>query len=273
MKITALAPWFGGKRTMAPQIVEALGPHKSYWEPFCGGLAVLFSKPQSTMETVNDLHGDLVNLARVIQDEEDGLWLYEQAAKLLFCETFYQEALHRLDSACPDQTDRNRALDYLVVAWFGRNGEAGLDKKPAKNIGLRYDSGGGNQATRWSGVLESIPAWHQRLQGVTILRRDGFSLLEKIRDEAGTAIYCDPPYLEKGSRYIHDFEAADHARLTELLSRYKNARVVVSYYDHPRLLELYPRWQKIDCSRAKNLNNANGAPGHAPEVLLIGGGQ
>ena len=39
MQIKALAPWFGGKRTLAPRIVAELGPHRAYWEPFCGSLA------------------------------------------------------------------------------------------------------------------------------------------------------------------------------------------------------------------------------------------
>lgn len=34
MKVTALAPWQGSKRTMAPRIVELLGPHRAYIEPF-----------------------------------------------------------------------------------------------------------------------------------------------------------------------------------------------------------------------------------------------
>lgn len=47
MKITALAPWYGSKRTLAPRIVEQLGEHRAYWEPFCGSCAVLFAKPVS----------------------------------------------------------------------------------------------------------------------------------------------------------------------------------------------------------------------------------
>lgn len=34
----------------------------------------------------------------------------------------------------------------------------------------------------------------------------------------------------------------DHARLAKELLRFKRARVVVSYYDDPRLAELYPDW-------------------------------
>jgi DNA adenine methylase len=60
--ITALAPWFGSKRTMASDIVEALGPHSVYWEPFCGSMAVLLCKNACSVEVVNDLHDDVINL-------------------------------------------------------------------------------------------------------------------------------------------------------------------------------------------------------------------
>jgi len=63
MKIKAIAPWFGGKRNLAPRIVELLGKHRVYWEPFCGSMAVLMAKLPCVMETVNDLHADLINLA------------------------------------------------------------------------------------------------------------------------------------------------------------------------------------------------------------------
>ena len=65
--IGALVPYFGAKRTLAPAIVEELGPHVAYWEICCGSMAVLFAKEPSRTEVVNDLHGDLVNLARVVQ--------------------------------------------------------------------------------------------------------------------------------------------------------------------------------------------------------------
>lgn len=64
-KIKAIAPWFGGKRNLAPDIVKALGKHTAYWEPFCGSMAVLLAKPESASETVCDLHEDVTNLARV----------------------------------------------------------------------------------------------------------------------------------------------------------------------------------------------------------------
>ena len=46
-KIKAIAPWFGGKRSMAPMIADVLGDHRAYWEPFCGSMAVLFATKPS----------------------------------------------------------------------------------------------------------------------------------------------------------------------------------------------------------------------------------
>jgi DNA adenine methylase len=43
--------YFGGKTSIAPQIVRMLPAHEHYVEPFAGSLAVLLAKPQSLMET------------------------------------------------------------------------------------------------------------------------------------------------------------------------------------------------------------------------------
>ena len=77
-------------------------------------------------------------------------------------------------------------------------------------------------------------------------------------------------------RYKHEFVPEQHTQLAELLDRFQNARVVVSYYEHPMLVELYPedRWTKRDVYRNKNLHvqNRRGAnPTIAPEVLLVNG--
>lgn len=274
MEITALVPWFGGKRTLAPAIIAALGPHRTYWEPFCGSMAVLLAKKPCPMETVNDLHGDLVNLARVIQCEETAAALYGRLARTFLCEELFRESRLKLiadwepchDSPAADRVER--AYHYFVVSWFGRNGVAGTI---AKDTGfcVRWSNGGGHAARRFVSAVESIPAWYDRLRHVTILRRNAFEVLAKIRDEEKTVIYCDPPYFAKSDKYIHDFEAIDHERLEQALMRFQRARVVLSYYDHPRLEGLYKGWsrQSIDVTKANS--NASGTASRATEVLLF----
>lgn len=275
MPIKGLAPWFGGKRNLAPTIVKLLGRHRVYWEPFCGSCAVLLAKPPCVMETVNDLHGDLINLARVLKNEDLALQLYNKLSRTLVHEQLFKEAAERYKirgyyAAQYDPPEIDRAYDYILFAWLGTNGVAGT---PSYNQGfsVRYTASGGHAAKRWQSVIESIPAWHYRLANVTILNRDAFELLERIEDNEGTAIYVDPPYIEKGAKYIHDFKSEDHQRLAEMLLRFKKTRIVVSYYDHSILNQLYPSWWRKKINISKALSNA-GSRGEkdirAIEVLL-----
>lgn len=276
-KITALAPWFGAKRNMATRIVEELGEHRVYWEPFCGSMSVLLAKPNCVMETVNDLHGDLINLARVVQDDRMGSQLYRRLRRTLMSEVLHREAAARYHArgyAGDHAPDVDRAYDYFLCAWLGRNGVAGTG---SYNQGFcaRYTANGGHAATRWTSVIESIPAWRRRLRNVTVLCRDAFALLARIDDERGAVIYLDPPYLVKGAKYVHDFTDRQHDDLAAAVSRFRSARVVVSYYDHPRLDSLYPGWTKRTIEVTKALVNQGmrdkGGAVKAMEVLLING--
>lgn len=277
--VTALAPWFGCKRTLADVIVAELGPHHTYFEPFCGSMAVLLAKPKCRMEAVNDLHGDMVNLARAIQDPVLGPGLYRRCRRMWMCEASFREAAARwkvrgAKTPAPEAPDLGRAIDFFFTSWVGRNGVVGT-KSYNQGFAARYTPGGGNGGTRWQSAVESIPAWRRRMADVAVLNRDGFALIEKIDDAPGVALYVDPPYLVKGAEYVFDFEEADHARLAGILSRFQRARVVVSYYEHPRLAELYGRaWTKIECPTTKGMVSGNGRVKGAvvaPEVLLING--
>lgn len=283
IKIKALAPWFGSKRNLAPRIIAELGDHRAYWEPFCGSMAVLLSKPPASMETVNDLNGDLINLARVVQSDTLSVQLFERLSRTLMHESVFQEAAERWAArgyaGTIDAPSVDQAVDYFVCSWLGRNGVAGTESYN-QGFCVRYTKNGGHGATRFISSIDSIPDWFHRLRAVTILQRDGIELCYRIEDAPGVVIYADPPYLEKGAKYIHDFEDGfmgddDHARLARSLSRFKRTRVVVSYYEHPRLADLYPGWTKVDCSTTKALASQSSRDGandtKAPEVLLING--
>ena len=274
MKIKALAPWFGAKRNLAPRIVELLGKHSVYWEPFCGSMAVLMVKSPCVMETVNDLHGDLINLALVIQHKELACKLYRHLRRTMMHEQIFHEAAERCRQRGHilkvEEPDLDRAYDYFICSWIGRNGVSGTD---GYNQGycLRFTSNGGHAAKRFKSVVNSIPAWRRRLKDVTILQRDAFEILPRIADESKAAIYIDPPYIGHEKDYICQIEKEDHARLAELLHRFEKARVVLSYYDDPKLEELYPDWhrEKIVVSKAlAHQGNRGKNKTKAIEVLL-----
>lgn len=277
MKIKALAPWFGAKRNMAPVIAALLGKHSSYFEPFCGSMAVLLQKPPSHHENVNDLHGDLINLALVIADTNLGSKLFRLLRRTMLHEDLHALVRERMlsvrewDWRQGDKPDVQRAYDYFVFSWIGRNGTAGTNNV---NSGFchRWTSHGGHGGQRFASAIDSIPAWRKRIRRVTITRMDGFEFLSEVEDCEGTALYVDPPYLVKGAKYVHDFAPEDHERLAKLLHRFKKARVVLSYYDHPKLAEMYSDWtqHKIEVSKALAHQGARGENNvKAVEVLLV----
>lgn len=298
-KIKAILPYFGGKRTMAPDIVVELGKHTQYFEPFCGSMAVLFAKEPSQKETVNDLHGDLINLARVIQSPTAAEMLYDRLQRVLFSDDLLNCAHEKLDGdggigrlldqPYDDECDLERAYWYFIASWFGRNGTAGTARIDYQ-LAVRWTKGGGSPTVRWRNAIESLPWWHNRLRNVVILRRDAFQILDRFEDVKETAIYVDAPYHGNsrsgnqkngsGGKYLHEFRHADplfgddHKRLAEILRGYRKARIVVSYYDCAEIRSLYEGWTFIDHTRQKHLHAQNGRgarPKEAPELLIING--
>jgi DNA adenine methylase len=309
-KVNAILPYFGGKRTMAPLIVAELGKHTQYFEPFCGSMAVLFAKEPSQKETVNDLHGELINLARVIATEWAAEKLYHRLAVTPFSEGLLDDAraeleqdgedvfnLYGCDGERPHESGGysihgchiERAYWYFLASWMGRNGTAGTDRQDYQ-IAVRWTKNGGSPTVRWRNAVDSIPAWHKRLLNVVILRRDAFNIVDRLEDDERTAMYIDTPYAGEtrgkikdgaGGRYLHEFnhEASvfapdDHQKLRDILAGYRKARIVVSHYDCPRVRELYAGWTIIEHTRQKHLHAQNGRgarPKEAPELLIVNG--
>lgn len=297
-KITAIAPWFGSKRTLAPLIIRQLGDHTQYFEPFCGSMAVLLAKAPSRQETANDLHGDLTNLARVIASETMAPVLYQRLFRVLLSDGLLADAAEilRPDYEVP-LPSLDRAFWYFVQSWMMRNGVAGTNIGQPRAVGtqlaVRWTANGGSPTVRFSNAVDSIPGWHERLRNVVILRRDALEILPKVEDSPKTAIYVDPPYVAQSrsgfagsgaqSRYLHEFRHSagdglfnrdDHEALRDVLRVFKKARIVVSYYDCQRVRQLYDGWTFIDCGRQKNLARQNGkctTDDEAPEVLIVNG--
>ena len=277
--IATIAPWFGGKRTLAPRIVALMRPHRCYWEPFVGGISIPLFKPPAPMETINDLNGEVTNLARVIAHPLLKDALYTRLQGTLMSQQLHREAAERWNARgiipAPVEPDIERAYDYFLCAWLGRNGVAGTSSY-SQGFCVRYTANGGHAAKRFRSAVESIFDWHERLRNVTILNECGFKLMGRIQDEPRTVIYLDPPYVVKGAKYLYDFKPEDHARLRDAAARFNKAQVIISYYEHPTVRELYAGWRFIECPTTKAMVNQGardaGGVTVAPEVLIVNGG-
>lgn len=277
---------------MAPRVVQQLGRHTQYFEPFCGSMAVLFAKQPSQKETVNDLHADLTNLARVLQMESSAVDLYDRLQRTLFSQDLLELARDSLERTEEPLDHVERAYWYFLGSWMGRSGTSGTARLDYQ-LAVRWTKNGGSPTVRFRNATESIPWWHERLRNVVILSRDAFEIMDRFEDCEGTTIYADPPYCSetrgegksvkagRGGRYLHEFDHCDnglfgdsHSELAGILRGYRKARIVVSYYDCPRVRELYDGWTFIDCTMNKQLHVQNGRGARkkvAPEVLVVNG--
>ena len=59
--------WAGGKSRLRKSVIDLLPPHTCYVEVFGGAAGVLFGKPPSDVEILNDIDQELINFFRVVK--------------------------------------------------------------------------------------------------------------------------------------------------------------------------------------------------------------
>ena len=102
-KCVSIASWYApAKVRLAPTIADELGPHVAYWEPFCGGISVIFAKPQCGVENhQRHAHIEMINLAKCIQHPTHGPGACSSDSRRALCmEARYLEN-HMREYACP----------------------------------------------------------------------------------------------------------------------------------------------------------------------------
>src|SRR5437764_2960140 len=65
--------WIGGKSRLRKQVIDLVPPHTCYAEPFAGAAWVLFGKPPSDVEVLNDIDQDLISFFRVVKEKPEEL--------------------------------------------------------------------------------------------------------------------------------------------------------------------------------------------------------
>lgn len=265
---TAIAPWFGSNRTLATNVGAALAGCRWVGVPFAGGMSELLHITASTV-IVGDLHAHVLNLTAAIADEKCCLELNHRLAHLPYHPDVLaaaQERCHAREVAANDywfggsdrvtRPDVDWACDYFVCAWMSRNGCAGTRNEFTSNFSVRWDAGGGDSATRFRNAAAGLAAWCEVMRRCTFVRMNALAFVAGVIDKAGHAIYCDPPFPEVGDSYKYSFDTDDQRRLAKRLAEFKRCRVVVRFYDHPLIRELYPeplwKWHRFEGRKQTN---------------------
>jgi DNA adenine methylase len=219
-------PYIGGKNRLATKIISVLPEHITYVEPFAGGAQVLFHKPPSNVEVLNDLDFDVVNFFRVCQ------WHYEELIRYLrFC--LVSRKLHELHVKTDPTTltDIQRAGRFF---YLQKNSFGGLIVKQKFHYGVTQPSN--YNPARIPEVLEQV---HHRLGRVQIESLPYQQVLKKY-DRPTTIFYMDPPYWQR-RLYRHNFTEQDFIELEEQLHRIKG-KFILSLDDHPEVRRLFAGW-------------------------------
>ena len=232
--------YHGGKFRLAPWIISHFPAHKTYVEPFGGAAGVLLQKPRAESEIYNDLDDDIVNVFRVLQDQEKSA---ELQRKLIV--TPYSRAEFELSYVHADEPVE-RARRTLMRAHQGF-GSAGATKH---KTGFRIDSARkyGTSAHIWAHYPNHIASFLDRLQCVLIENKPAIEVIEN-HDRPETLFFVDPPYVHStrkmraGGYYAHEMEDQEHEQLLDQLNQMAGM-VVLSGYESDLYNDVLNHWSK-----------------------------
>jgi len=245
--------YYGGKQRMVPNLLPLLPRHTVYVEPFCGGAALFWAKPQRTdgrnyREVLNDKNGQLVNLYRVMQNEATAKALIHKLVFTPYARAEHAKAMaiYKNGSDCP-----------IESAWaFYVNVNMSFAHK--LNGGWGFSIFGGNQASAFANRLTQLAGQFERLNGVHIEQRDAIEIIKQW-DSPQTLFYCDPPYPGTNQGHYAGYTHDDFLQLVEALDQCEGS-FLLSNYDQPGIPS---HWERFEF---KATMYAKGNTGHGGEA-------
>ena len=219
--------YFGSKNRIALEICKNLPPHNCWVDAFCGSGAVTLAKPPASIEVINDIDGEIVNLFRQLRTNsrklKEQVFLTPYAELELIMAREYEEGV----------SDLERARQFLVKSMMAINGSFGNSKG-----GFSYsDSYSRNnkeaRVNRWNNLPDRLEEVVSRLKNVRIEQKDARKLVKRFQNRPATLIYLDPPYLAKrvngyeneGNNYDFHFdllESIKDSKAMIFISGYQN---------------------------------------------------
>lgn len=249
-------PYFGAKGKMAPLIAALLPRHRHYVEVFGGSLAVLFAKPPSYMETVNDLDAQLMTFWRVVRDRfeefewacattphaRDEMKLHPSIVDGLDART--RDVLLEVHAYAEELRERYNLLDSTTTTLVDklqdlhdRLSTTDTDLEVARRVWSRLiqgrmgkmDGGPSNWRYRVDTSVGPIQGYlrrgldrlhpaAKRLWGVSIENLPALDVIEKYGGSGDVCLYVDPPYLggTRDNDSVYRYEMASAEEHTEL---------------------------------------------------------
>ncbi len=238
IKIRTVLKYPGSKWNIASQIVSMMPKHHSYVEPFFGSGAILFNKPPSDIETINDLDGDVVNLFRCIREDS------EKLAGIIAATPFSRQEYDEAFESDRDTDDRYiKAAGFLVKCWQGHGFRTNEHK-----VGWKNDVQGREKSYalwNWYRLPKWIIETAERLRMVQIENRPALEAIKRFNFK-NVLMYLDPPYVlgtRSGKQYKHEMTDKEHVELLETILQ-SEAKVIISGYESDMYNDYLKSWNR-----------------------------
>ncbi len=226
----------GSKWSLAKWIISFFPEHHSYLEPFFGSGAVLFNKPRSNIETVNDLDGNVVNLFEWIRKDPERL--AHEIYWIPYSRQLYDDAF-----ASEPEDSLGKAVNFYIRLNMGHGFRTNGEK-----VGWKNDVQGRERAYAaldWCRIPEKIMEAAERLRGVQIENRPAVELMQRFNSPK-VLVYLDPPYVlgtRHGKQYRYEMDDAAHADLLDAALAHKGP-VILSGYENPLYNDRLKSWHR-----------------------------
>lgn len=227
----------GSKWNLTDWIIGFFPEHHSYLEPFFGSGAVLFRKPRSHIETINDLDGNVINLFEWIKNDP------EKLAHEIYWTPYARQIYEDTYTAVPEDS-LQKAVNFYICAQMGygfrTNGE---------RVGWKSDIQGRERAyaaSDWCSLPERILEASERLRGVQIECRPALEVMRRFNHKK-VLIYLDPPYMpgtRHGKQYKCEmYDEDSHMELLNAAVQHKGP-LLISGYDTDLYNDMLKSWHK-----------------------------
>jgi DNA adenine methylase len=221
--------WLGGKSQLADRIVDRMPAHTTYCEVFAGAAWVLFKKPESKVEIINDINRELVTLYRCVKHH-----LPELVQQFRWMLVARDEFDRFMKTPADTLTDIQRAARFFYLAKTAFGAKV---SKPTFGI-----AASGPPRINLLRIEEDLSHAHLRLARVFIECKPYDQVVKRF-DKPATLFYVDPPYWGNERDYGDGlFARADFAKLAELLDGIKG-KFILSLNDVPGVRDTFANFQ------------------------------
>jgi len=241
--------YYGGKKLLSDKIISMIPKHRTYIEIFCGGSWILFNKPKSNIEFINDIDKELINLYYVIKYKLNE-FIKELDLSLISEELFNDyRAVKGIPISDLKTFLKNKGIPKLATITYYQimnsfNGNISnklhfsIDKFRVSSFVRFYK-------TNWLNIKN-------RLKEVSILNRDFRNIFE-LMDHKESFFYIDPPYLKSDDNYYkHYFKEKDHLDLLELLKNI-SGKFILTYDNSKKIRRMYKEFNILELENNKEL--------------------